>query len=67
MAEKFNCPCTRDCERRAVGCRSGCEVFQAYEAERLRGYSERYENKKNANEAYVYGVLKGRKLRKRYQ
>lgn len=29
------CPCTADCEKRCVGCRSSCEEFKKYDAERI--------------------------------
>lgn len=29
------CPCTADCEKRCFGCRSTCEEFQKYDAERI--------------------------------
>lgn len=32
---RHGCPCTADCEKRCVGCRSTCEAFQAYETNRI--------------------------------
>lgn len=37
----MKCPCTRECARRAVGCRSGCNEYQIYAAEKAEEYALR--------------------------
>ena len=56
---KYDCPCTKDCPNRVVGCRSNCEPFQEYEKRRLAAYEQR-EQKRAADEFLFEGTTRGR-------
>lgn len=52
--KRFNAvgsPCTRECEKRKLGCRAECQAFIAYEEDRLK--------KAKARDSYCGNVTAG--------
>ena len=54
-------PCTKDCEKRAPGCASGCKKWAAYEEQRNAYYDERAKIR-NANDTDVGTMRRIRRI-----
>ena len=54
MVKSVPCPCTKDCPKRQVGCRSSCCKYKIYETLKAKEYADKNAEREMANLSFAY-------------